>query len=124
VILASAVKALNGIVYIGHRHWNVFDNMRAKGVTYKGGVQGFITDQYRFLDRRQAYFHAVRCGQIPKRRRRAWWNRPRINMNGKRIRVGSKPHLMSETVWPHDPPEWRLGLDWRAMDSLRMEQRT
>ena len=84
MIVSSAVRLTDGEVVKGFRHWQAFVLTHAKRKTYKHAEQGFVTDAGVFLDRERAARHAFRCGQNP----------------------GNVVHLMSETVWPHDCPEW------------------
>jgi len=85
MIISSAIKTIDGEVVKGFRHGHAFLLTHQKGKTYKGATQGFVTDEGKFLNRQEALRHAVRCGQLPGRQYRT---------------------LYSETIWPHDLPEW------------------
>lgn len=73
MILASAVKFYIGktnkeVVLCGHRHCNIFEQLQLLGFEpqkgYKEIEQGFIDDRNNFLTRREAFIHAIDCGQI------------------------------------------------------------
>lgn len=66
IIFAAILLDEHGMVLSGKRH----DEMRAKYYKeYKetiGGEDGFMTDEFKFLNRTEALKHAIGCGQIPK----------------------------------------------------------
>lgn len=73
MILAAAVKfhiesTDEDVVLCGHRHWNVFEQLKFLGFEprkgYKEVAQGFIDDKNNFLNREEAFDHAIQCGQI------------------------------------------------------------
>lgn len=73
MILAAAVKFYiektgQNVVLCGHRHWNVFEQLKLLGFEpgqgYKEIAQGFIDDKNNFLTREEAFEHAVECSQI------------------------------------------------------------
>ena len=73
MILAAAVKfhiekTNEDVVLCGHRHWNVFEQLKLLGFEpqkgYKEIAQGFIDDKNNFLTREEAFEHAIKCGQI------------------------------------------------------------
>ena len=73
MILASAVKfhidkTNQDVVLCGHRHWNVFEQLKLLGFEphkgYKEIAQGFIDDNNNFLTREEAFEYAIECGQI------------------------------------------------------------
>lgn len=71
MIIASAIKFYEiGYEYptimTGHRHPDIFRAMFLKGISYDKttAVQGFLTDDNRFLDRYEAKKYAIKCGQI------------------------------------------------------------
>ena len=73
MILAAAIKFYidktdSYVVMCGHRHHNVFEQLKLLGFSpmkeYKEIAQGFIDDKNHFLTREEAYDHAVECGQI------------------------------------------------------------
>lgn len=51
----------------GLRHANCWETMAALGVpAERKEVEGFIDDKNRFLDRCDAFSHALECGQLPE----------------------------------------------------------
>ncbi len=62
MLINSAIKLENGYVYIGKRHHDILNNNI--GVDFRNSVQGFITEQNKFLDRERAYNEAIKCNQI------------------------------------------------------------
>ena len=73
MILAAAVKfhidkTNEDVVLCGHRHWNVFEQLKLLGFEpqkgYKEIEQGFIDDKNNFLTREEAYEHAIEFWQI------------------------------------------------------------
>ena len=69
MIKQAAVKKGNKM-WVGKRHSDCFYSMMASGVKPGGKpkeVQGFVTDENRFVDRAEAYVIAVACGQIKDR---------------------------------------------------------
>ena len=73
MILAAAIKFYidktdSYVVMCGHRHHNVFEQLKLLGFKAREGyreiAQGFIDDKNNFLTREEAYDHAVECGQI------------------------------------------------------------
>lgn len=66
MIISSAIKTKKGKVYVGRRHDNVFENAEEVCVPLKfmeNLTMGFITDDLEFLNREEAYLHAVENGQ-------------------------------------------------------------
>ena len=53
-ILHAAIRATNGITYIGHRHNNCFTTMATCSVDHIGAIQGFIDENGTFHTREQA----------------------------------------------------------------------
>lgn len=73
MILAAAIKfhiekTNKDVVLCGYRHCNIFEQLQLLGFEpqkgYKEIEQGFIDDNGKFLTRREAYIHAIDCGQI------------------------------------------------------------
>lgn len=66
-IKESAILFPNMIVYTGKRHCDCFAAARAAGETSpRNEVQGFVTEEGRFVDRREAARIALKAGQIEK----------------------------------------------------------
>ena len=56
---------LLGVIVCGHRHGNCYGIMQHMDVATKvNEVEGFINHKGEFLDRKEAYKHALECGQI------------------------------------------------------------
>ena len=73
MILAAAIKFYidktnEEVILCGHRHWNVFEQLKLLGFEPKKGyheiAQGFINDKNEFLTREEAFEYAIKCGQI------------------------------------------------------------
>ena len=69
MIVRAAIK-VNGVVYIGakgKRHDSVIHDIVNihKLPSPVGGVQGFVDNKHKFLDRHEAAKHAFKCGQLP-----------------------------------------------------------
>ena len=73
MIIAAAVKFYiektdQEVILCGLRHNAVFKQLKALGFRphngYKELEQGFLTTDGDFLNREQAYYHAVECKQI------------------------------------------------------------
>lgn len=70
MIKAAAIKATDGTIHSVPRpgkHHNVIAEMVAIGISPKKGVQGFLTDQDVFVDRKEACVIAKAHGQIIKK---------------------------------------------------------
>jgi hypothetical protein len=65
MIVAAAIRAKNGCVWLGKRHCHILAD--AAG-SLKGCPQGFINDRGCFLDREEAAQEALACGQIKQLR--------------------------------------------------------
>lgn len=63
-ILHAAIKATNGIIYVGFRHHNCFNTMLECKVTHIGAIQGFIDTNGKFHTREQALKIAQENNQI------------------------------------------------------------
>lgn len=81
MIIAAAVKFYiektnQEVILYGLRHDALFRQLAALGfepkVGYKELEQGFITTDGEFLNRKQAYYHAVSCKQIKSGNGSAW----------------------------------------------------
>ncbi len=54
-------------IWTGHRHPDCFEEMKLDGIVSLAGsiyIQGFVTDTGEFLDRKEAFKHAVICNQV------------------------------------------------------------
>lgn len=76
MILAAAIKyriekTNEEVVLCAHTHSAIIKQLSALGFEphtgYKEIAQGFINDNGEFLNRKDAFLHAVQCGQIPRR---------------------------------------------------------
>lgn len=63
MIKASAVLQ-SGCLFTGKRHCDAYAQMFHFGVKPDGDIQGFVTDDGKFLDRKEALKHAIACGQL------------------------------------------------------------
>ena len=54
----------SGFVISGWRHGSILEFMKAKKVSNKGSMQGFITSDNRFLDRVEARELVIKTGQL------------------------------------------------------------
>lgn len=66
MIISSAIKLKNGSIYVGLRHCNCYDSLRKikNDITlHVGAIEGFLTDKLKFLNREQAYYHALKNNQ-------------------------------------------------------------
>jgi len=64
-MIASAAIKKGDRIWTGRRHEDVIRNMiRQDDEMPDGGVYGFVVDDGQFLDRFQAFKHAVQCGQV------------------------------------------------------------
>ena len=61
-MITEAAIFKDGKFYTGKRHSDIFRNN--KGINLKGGIQGFLTDDHVFLNRKEAALHALECKQI------------------------------------------------------------
>lgn len=77
MIVNSAILK-DGVIYTGRRHCDIFNSAVPLG-SLKGGEQGFITDEGKFVDRIEGARIAIECGQI--------------------IKLQWKPNLYSEDLW-------------------------
>jgi hypothetical protein len=77
LIVSSAVRTTDGLLFTGMRHDECLKAIyHSYGLKkHIGSEQGFVTNQCRFLNRKQAYIFAIQTGQI-------------------------EPYLISETIWP------------------------
>lgn len=69
MIICSAVKIEKDgreIIFMGKRHCNCFETAWDAGLRrpWKEIAQGFITDEFEFMNRYAAKVHAVSCGQV------------------------------------------------------------
>lgn len=66
MIIQSAIMINREKYYTGKRHGDCFDKMKQVGYKFKiddNLVEGFITDELKFLNREDAYYHAYENGQ-------------------------------------------------------------
>lgn len=74
MIIAAAIKfyiipAEREVILYGLRHDSPYKQLETLGFKndeYKELEQGFLTSEGDFLNRREAYYYAVKCGQIEK----------------------------------------------------------
>ena len=72
MIICAAMKLIDeerneSIIICGHRHGNCFQmigNLNERWKKVPCIIQGFINHKGEFLDRNEAYKHALECGQI------------------------------------------------------------
>jgi hypothetical protein len=65
--IAHAAIKKDGIVYVGKRHHNCIRTMADCGLSLpvtKGAIQGFVTDEGAFVDRKEAFVIASNANQI------------------------------------------------------------
>jgi hypothetical protein len=64
-MIKQAAILKDGIIYEGKRHSDIFQNTLPFGcLKGEDAIQGFVTDDGKFLNRKQAAQHAIRCRQI------------------------------------------------------------
>ncbi len=93
MIVASAIKvgSLVCTMPAPARHHDIIRQMSKQNVhDYSDETQGFINDQGQFMNRRDAYQHALQCGQGTPRRD--------ITLNEKPNSYDG-PELFSEDLW-------------------------
>ena len=80
-IIAAAIKVGDQVFHAPQpaRHHHVIQVVRAAGLTAHGGIQGFITEDGGFVDRREGASIALASGQIKG--------------------LGWPPDLYSEDLW-------------------------
>ncbi len=66
MIILSAIKsATDDTIHLGYRHNNIIYNMTNQNYTTPiQGVQGFLTDEMKFLNRKEALHHAISHNQV------------------------------------------------------------
>ena len=75
MIICAAIKIINEeleeIIVCGHRHSNCLKIISQLGAHWSGRkqIQGFINHKGEFLDRKEALFHALECGQLSETHR-------------------------------------------------------
>jgi len=68
MIKEAAIKK-DGVVYTGHRHCDVIRKMILEyKLTDTYGIQGFVTNEDKFVDRVEAAKIAFKCGQISNKK--------------------------------------------------------
>lgn len=65
MILCASLK-FKDVIIPCHRHHNGYEILYELGIkNYRGNVEeGFITTKNEFLNRRDAFNHAIECGQL------------------------------------------------------------
>lgn len=66
-MITRAAIMLNGELWAGgdgERHHNIIHAITQNGKKAHGGVQGFLTNDGRFLTREEAAVEALKCGQV------------------------------------------------------------
>ena len=97
MIIAAACKLLindNEVILCSVRHGDVYKQLKSMGFKpddFEELEQGFVTHKNEFLNRREAYLHAVDCGQICER---LMHEKNAIFEEHDRI-----PQLISEDLW-------------------------
>ena len=79
MIVCAAIKIKDGVnpyIICGLRHFNCLETLyrlnpelSSQARANSAIIEGFITTNNEFLDRYEAYQHAVTCGQIPSQLR-------------------------------------------------------
>ena len=70
MIIAAACKMLinnNEVVLCGVRHGDIYNQLKQMGFNpddFEELEQGFVTHKNEFLNRQEAYNHAIECGQL------------------------------------------------------------
>jgi len=104
MIISSAVKLVNGSVYMGERHGDCYQWIK----TYIGdkeiclnSIQGFINDSLHFLTRQEAYYEALENGQCKLQEYPFDLQQKHLQANnGLYISESEwKPCLFSEDLW-------------------------
>jgi len=68
ILKAAILQEDSRIVYVGHRHGDAYYEMDKQNVAWHNSVDGFVDAEGNFLNRREAYKHALACNQIkPKK---------------------------------------------------------
>jgi len=105
MIVASAIKLVDGRVYVGKRHGDCFKNLAIifikTGMSaeeaikiHLGCKQGFINDSLEFLTREEAYYEAFNCRQCKEQ------HYVETRIQGFTITAENwKPCLFSEDLW-------------------------
>jgi len=63
-VIKEAAIWNSGIIYKGKRHKDIVMSSPKHLNIRKGGIEGFVTTQGIFLDRKEAAEYAYQCGQI------------------------------------------------------------
>ncbi len=104
MIVSSAVKLSNGMIFPGKRHGDCYEMIKVvlgDKECCKGSIQGFLTDSLEFLNREEAYYHAFSCKQCSEQK----YNKELFEVyyktnNGLYISEGDwHPVLFSEDLW-------------------------
>jgi hypothetical protein len=67
--IKEAAILYNNKIYTGLRHYIIINYMKENGISIPIiGEQGFITDDYKFVDRKEAYYIALKANQIKEKR--------------------------------------------------------
>jgi hypothetical protein len=62
MIICFAIKTFDNQIYVGKRHNNIIKDNPC--IDFKHGIQGFMNDKLKFLDRREALKEAIESGQV------------------------------------------------------------
>lgn len=65
-MIKEAAILQSGCIFTGRRHCDAYAQMFNSGIKPAGDVQGFVTDDGKFLTRDEAEKHALACGQLTK----------------------------------------------------------
>lgn len=97
MIITAACRLLihgNEVILCGVRHGDVYKQLKSMGFRpddFEELEQGFVTHKNEFLNRREAYLHAVDCGQLCEKLR--------IEKNAIAEEYDRIPQLISEDLW-------------------------
>jgi hypothetical protein len=67
IIVSSAVISADGRLFVGTRHDECYHSMISAGVSHVDARQGFVTNQCRWLDRKEALAFAIKTNQLRSR---------------------------------------------------------
>jgi hypothetical protein len=104
MIVKSCVRVSGNKYYLGKRHGDCFEQITDMGMDIFLNDQvvcGFVTDELKFLNRRDAYYHAFECGQCkeqkPGKQYMVSFGEELGNIDIKQEKW--KPFLASEDLW-------------------------
>jgi len=68
ILKAAILQTDSRIVYVGKRHGDAYYEMDKQNVDWNNSIDGFVDAEGNFLNRREAYKHALAYNQIkPKK---------------------------------------------------------